>query len=184
VLITAYTVTADFYPGSLDAQPTSIQVLGITAALAFVGTFVPAIVVYCVWLHRIVRNMPALGAADPRWSPGGAVGRCFVPIFSFVHPLFSVLDAWRGSDPGRRWLDVAARRAIPAPRLMVAWWVLWLASEWGGNVLNWTGTVGAVLDTLRGTAFVGAAVLAILVVRKVTVRQDRKHELISSGQLA
>jgi hypothetical protein len=31
---------------------------------------------------------------------------------------------------------------------------------------------------------IGAAILAILVVREVTARQDRKNELIATGRLA
>ena len=75
--------------------------LAIVYVLAFYGTLIPAVVFFCMWLHRVVRNMPALGAADPRWSPA-----------------------------------------------------------------------------------VGAAILAALVVRDVTARQDRKNDLIASGELA
>jgi uncharacterized protein DUF4328 len=121
-LITAFTAASDAAPAELtDSQSLVLAILGILALLGFFGTYIPAIVLCCMWLHRVVRNMPALGAHDPRWTPGGAVGRCFIPILNLAHPLLSVVDAWRGSDESRRWLDVTARKAIPTPRIVAIW---------------------------------------------------------------
>jgi Domain of unknown function (DUF4328) len=184
VLITTYTVLTVFTPGNFNTQPPPLEMLAIVSATGLAVTFVPAVVFYCLWLHRAVQNMPALGSPDPSWSPGGAVGRCFVPILNFVHPLFSVLDAWRGADPSRRWLNTAERRAIHAPKLIVAWWVLWLAGSWGGNPFDLTGMAAVIVDLLKGAAYIGAAWLGILMVRQLTARQDRKNELINTGQLA
>jgi Domain of unknown function (DUF4328) len=184
VPITTYTVLSVYTPGNFDTQPPPLEMLAIVSAIALVVTFVPAVVFFCMWLHRAVQNMAALGSSDPRWSPGGAVGRSFVPILNFVHPLFSLLDAWRGADPSRRWLGVTERKAIRAPILIVAWWVLWLAGSWGGNSFDLTGVAAVVVDLLKGAAYVGAALLAIAVVRRLTARQDRKNELIDTGQLA
>jgi hypothetical protein len=184
VLITAYTVTTEFVPGRpFVSQPPALTEFAVIAAVVFSGTFVTAVVVFCIWLHRVIDNMIALGSLDSRWSPAGAVARCFIPLMNFVHPLLGVLDAWRGSDLSRRSLNLAARKAIPLPRPMIAWWLLWLGGIWGGNFTEITGTVGAVIDSLKGTVLVAATVLAILVVRQLTNRQDRKNQLISSGEL-
>ena len=43
---------------------------------------------------------------------------------------------------------------------------------------------GAWISILSAIVLVGAAALAILVVREVTARQDRKSELITSGRLS
>jgi len=150
--ITTYTVLTVYTPGNFNTQPRPLEMLAIVSAIALVVTFVPAVAFFCMWLHRAVQNMPALGSSDPRWSPGGAVGRGFVPILNFVHPLFSVLDAWRGADPSRRRLDVTERRAIRAPTLIVAWWVLWLAGSWGGNSFDLTGATAVIVDILKGAA--------------------------------
>ena len=183
-LITTYTVLTVFTPGRFTTQPPRLEMLAIVSATALAVTFVPAVVFFCMWLHRAVQNMSALGSSDPSWSPGGAVGRCFVPILSFVHPIFTVLDAWRGADPSRRWLTSAERRSIRAPMVTVAWWVLWLAGSWGGNWFDLTGMAAVIVDILKGAAYVGAAFVAILVIRQLTARQDRKNELIATGQLA
>jgi hypothetical protein len=166
--------------------------VALLALLAYYATFIPAVIFYCMWLHRVVRNMPSLGSIDPRWTPGGAVGRCFIPLLNLLHPASSVLDAWRGSWPDRRWLDFRARKSLRAPVLIVAWWTTWLVSRFG----SWFGfpfqqaedlnskLVGIAIDLVSQALLVTAAVLAILVVRRLTARQERKQELIASGRLA
>jgi hypothetical protein len=167
-----------------DSQNLVVGLLSLVALLVFFGTYIPAIVFFLMWLHRVVRNMPALGAPDPRWSPGGAVGRCFIPFLNLFHPLYSVLDAWRGSDESRRFLDVAARKAIATPRVIAIWWSLWLAGAVASYInRQLSGGVSIVLDIVGGVGFIGAAVFAIQVVRQLTDRQDRKSEMIRSGQL-
>lgn len=181
--------------GNLD-NPNQAGVIAVgLVALAFLalyyGSLVPAIVLFSMWLHRVVRNMPALGTPDPRWSAAGAVGRCFVPFLNFVHPLLSVTDAWRGSDERYRWTPLETRLSLGTPNLIALWWASWLA----GRVLttftarmtnsNDPGTVvaGAGIDIFGTVLTIGAAVLAILVVRRLTARQDNKYQLIASGAL-
>jgi len=176
-----------------DALYTAEGLVALLGLLAYVGSFIPAVVFFCMWVHRVVRNMPALGSPDPRWTPGGAVGRSFIPVMNLWHPLYSVLDVWRGSWAGRRWVDVSARKAIAAPFLIVAWWSSWL----GARLVSWIGSIlgranpndvpiqvtSIGIDAIGNVVLVAAAVLAILVVRDVTARQERKNELIASGQL-
>lgn len=128
--------------------------------------------------------MPSLGAPDPRWSPARAVVYCFIPFIFWVHPLWSVLDAWRGADTSRRWLDRGTRRTLRAPGLLVAWWASWLIGNYTTNIgARYNGSPGAVLDVIGSVGQIIAAVLVVMVIREVTARQERKNELISSGQL-
>jgi hypothetical protein len=63
--------------------------------------------------------------------------------------------------------------------------LLWLIGAYGGNLsARVNGQAAVVLDILGGVAFIAAAVLAIQVIRQLTARQDRKNDLIVSGQLA
>ena len=103
--------------------------VALLAGAGYFGSFIPAVVFFSMWLHRVVRNMPALGSPDPRWTPGGAVGRCFIPVMNLWHPAFSVIDAWRGSWSARRWLDVTARLSLPVPLVIVGWWSALLRSR-------------------------------------------------------
>jgi len=175
-----------------DNQVFVADFLARVAAILYVATFASAVVFFSMWLHRVVRNMPALGSSDPRWSPTGAVVRCFIPIFNWFHPLLGTLDAWRASDPTRRFLDFGARKAIHTPLVFAAWWVLWLIGAFLSNVGSrltnsddlGTFTTGEWMSLAGDVLSIGAAGLLILVVHQVTDRQDFKSELIASGQLA
>ena len=182
-----------FQQGSPSSGALAIAdgVLALVYLLAYYGTFIPSVVFFAMWVHRSVRNMPALGSWDARWSPSGAVWRCFIPIFNLVHPLRSAIDAWKASDPTGRWLTLPARNAIATPAIFGLWWAVWLI----GGVLSRlafrlstaadTGTqvAGATLDLVSTIPLLASAVLAIMVVRQLTQRQDQKTALIASGRL-
>jgi hypothetical protein len=181
--------------GSQTASDTQAVLVGVGALLALVvyfGTLVPAIVFVCMWLHRVVRNMPALGSWDPRWSPAGAVVRCFIPFLNLAHPMSGTLEAWRGSESSRRWIYVAERKAMKVPGLIIGWWSLWLIGNLVSNIgSRLTGSTdsasvgaGELFIIVGNLLLIGSAVMAVLVVRAVTARQDHKNELIASGQLA
>jgi hypothetical protein len=175
-----------------DTQTLAIGLLGLVYLIVYYGTFLPCVVLFCMWVHRAVRNMPALGAWDARWSPAGAVGRSFLPFLNFAHPMSGTLEAWRSSDPSRRWIDVLTRKQIAPPTLIVMWWAAWLV----GGLINRvsfqlsrskdpaTLATATWLDLLGAVLMIVAAGLAILVVREVTARQNHKNELIVTGQLA
>ena len=183
-LYTAAIATTDLTRDPGTNLSVALALFVLLAVLSWLGTLVPAIVFFCMWLHRVVRNMPGLGSPDLRWSPARSVVFCFIPILMWFHPLWSALDAWRGADSSARWLNQPARRAIRPPPLFVGWWTAWL----GGNFLfnigtRLSGSGAAVVDVLGGSALCAAAVFCVLVIRQVTARQERKSRLITSGQL-
>lgn len=185
VLITATNLTIDLMPNPNDQQSLVIGAMALISLPVFYGTLIGAAVCYAMWLHRVIRNMPALGSPDPRWTPARAVTYCFIPIATLFFPVWAVLDAWRGGDASRRWLDRNARRTLRAPALITGWWSAWLI---GGYALNIgsrvTGSGGAFFDLLGALGLCVAAWLCILVIRDVTARQERKNGLIAAGQLA
>lgn len=185
-LLAVADVAIDMEPGNpSDSIVIVIGLLSVFALAVFIATYVLSIVFFCRWLHRVIRNMPALGSADPRWSPGGAVLRCFIPFLNLLHPLWSVIDAWRGSDPSRRYLSVQDRRALGMPALTPLWWGLWLGGGFLSRIsANMTGPSAAILDVVSAVALAAAAILLIRIVRDLTTRQDSKWELIGSGRLA
>jgi uncharacterized protein DUF4328 len=184
VLLAAASLAIDLVSNPDDTQSAIIALLSLVALIVWLGTLIGAAVFFCMWLHRVVRNMPSLGAADPRWSAARAVVYCFIPIVWLVHPLWSVLDAWRGADASQRWLDQGVRRSLRAPRLFVGWWAAWLIGSYVLNISSRiTGGIAAVLDLIGAIGLVAAAVLCVMVIRDVTARQERKNQLIASGQL-
>jgi Domain of unknown function (DUF4328) len=184
VLLAAASLTFDLITNPNDTQSVVVGLLSLVALIVWLGTLIGAVVFFCMWLHRVVRNMPALGSPDPRWSPARAVVYCFIPFVWFVHPLWSVLDAWRGADASRRWLDRGARRMLRAPRLIAGWWAAWLIGNYVLNVSSrMSGGVAVVLDVIGAIGQIVAAVLCVMVIREVTARQERKNQLVESGQL-
>jgi Domain of unknown function (DUF4328) len=173
-------------------ESTIAQGLATASSILYYVTLVPGIVFFCLWLHRIVRNMPSLGSPDARWSPSGAVWRCFLPIFNLFHPLVGTRDAWRASDPSQRFLDLGRRFGLDIPLFFAGWWALWLLGpltvDLGDGMTTsndmQTFTLGIWIDGLGNLMLILSAGLAIRVVREITQRQDRKNELIASGQLA
>jgi len=173
-------------------QTVAVGLLALAYPVAFYGTFIPCVVLFCRWLHRVVRNMPALGSWDARWSPSGAVARCFVPFLNLAHPMSGTLDAWRASDPVLLWASWPARKQMRPPALIVAWWSTWLIGSILSRIafqMSRTSDLGTLaastsVDLAGAVVQIAAAVLAVFTVRDVTRRQDRKNELIASGQLA
>lgn len=184
VFLVADNLLIDLIPNPNDTQSVIIGLWSLVAVLVWLGTFIGAVAFLCMWLHRVIRNMPALGAPDPRWSPARAVVYCFIPIVNLVHPLWSVLDAWRGADTSRRWLDRNARRAIRPPQLITAWWATWLIGNYVLNIgSRLSGGVAVAFDVVGGVSQVVAAVLCVMVVRRLTARQEQKNQMIAGGQL-
>ena len=174
-----------------DTAVIAFGLLALAYLVLYFGSLIPTIVLFCMWLHRVVRNMPILGAPDPRWTPGQAVGRCFLPFINLAHPLFSVIDAWRASDPSTLQAIQPIRLARPVPLLIVGWWTAWLAGRILALISNpmtssrdlGTVAAGAMFGAIANGVTIVAAGLAIMVVFELTKRQDLKHELIASGRL-
>jgi hypothetical protein len=175
-----------------DFQTLAIGVLALAYAISYYGTFIPCVVLFCMWLHRVVRNMPALGSWDARWAPAGAVGRCFVPFLNLAHPMSGTLDAWRASDLKFRWANWSIRKQMRPPALIVAWWSAWLIGSLLSRIAFQltrssdpsTVATSTAVDLAGDVVLIAAAVLAVFTIRDVTRRQDIKNALIATGQLA
>lgn len=187
----AYIATGGDITSAGDAVTIGLGLFALGTLIVYYGSLIASAVVFCMWLHRVVRNMRALGAPDPRWSPAGAVGRCFIPFLNFVHPYLSIVDAWKASDPSTLRADQSMRNVRPVAGAVMAWWLTWWAgravSIFSNRMINSsdTGTVvtGAVIDLVANATLIVAAGLAILVVRRLTSRQDVKQDLIATGRL-
>jgi hypothetical protein len=74
--------------------------------------------------------------------------------------------------------------------LIAGWWAAWIGArpftliayvmskDAAGQV------AGSVIDLIGNLLLAAAAVLAIVVVRRLTARQDARNQLIAAGQLA
>ena len=106
-----------------------------------------------------------------------------MPIVNFFLPCIVVGEAWRASDPSEGESTRESRALQPFPGLVLAWWLLFIAS---GLVSNVTSRLVNGAHTLSQTVAVDwvlvasnlldipAAVLAILVIRTLNARQEAR----------
>lgn len=153
------------------------------AALVGLTTLATA-VVFLVWQARMRRNAEALGAAGFRYGHALAVGCWFIPLANLAMPKIVINDLWRGTDPS----DPNGYRVEgrPVGSIVNWWWALWIAGGFVGAIV---GAQDPDLDDLESFAnvvrlsgllslvSVGAAVLGILVVRRLTQRQHDRARL-------
>jgi hypothetical protein len=155
------------------------------AAKGFQGLAILAIIPFFIWwTRRATCNVSALGARNPDFSPGWAVGGWFVPFANWVQPLRVLNQAWRASDDKLPVEESTAWEYVSVTPLLLIWW---LGYTIGGGIWNAafqtrddTGSASALADA---TTFVlvmdliiaGIAGLAIAVVALLTVRQDRAN---------
>jgi len=129
-----------------------------TVSLIFLVLLAATGVVFINWMWRSAHNNDALGRIRPRYSPGWSIGGWFIPFVNLVIPVRVMHDLWQGSD-----LETSGhtdwRRLRRSP--LVGWW-------WGCYIAG-----GLLAARYAGMVFiVAAAVLAILLVRQVTERQE------------
>ncbi|MEU7045376.1 DUF4328 domain-containing protein [Streptomyces varsoviensis] len=146
-------------------------------------------IVWAVWFRRTRLNAEVFAPGRHRYGSGWAAGAWFTPVVNLWFPKQIANDIWRASSPAGPY----------APRgLLNAWWVVWIV----GIVLNSATTMqytvarGRMIDThvavlnVRGRVdafqnalatsivsclvLLAAAVLAILLVRRLTAMQEQR----------
>jgi hypothetical protein len=138
----------------------------VGATLAFLAVAIAMLVVMIVWTWRAATNQVALGRDHPRLEPGWAIAAWLIPLGNAVLPVLVMQDLWRGSDALTLRGDMRWR--IGARSALVGWW-------WGCLVASFL-VVGPRDDgdeyAIVARCFaIAAAVLLVLVVRKLAARQ-------------
>jgi hypothetical protein len=155
----------------------------VNAAVAvLVAVAIATMVVLIVWQWRGMKNGELLGKTQLRYTPGWSIAGWFIPFANFVIPVRVMQDLWQSGDPNAR--NYTTWRNLRRSPLVGWWWALFLI----GTVIGRGSTQrGNTLDDIRSSnqtalaaqLFVlGAAILAIFMVRAITARQEQaRHEL-------
>ncbi|HEX6348402.1 MAG TPA: DUF4328 domain-containing protein [Candidatus Dormibacteraeota bacterium] len=153
------------FTGPGDQLGAGDVVAGI-GGLIYLGAHIATIVLFLLWIHRAYRNLGPLGAQGLRHSPGWAVGWWFVPFASLWKPYQVMREIWwHSAGPGRAWT------------LLKVWWAAWLISNWVGNFASrMPGPAGHVAAICDAGSHVAAAMLAVLVVRRLTAWQEERAQ--------
>jgi hypothetical protein len=181
-----------------DGQRVSLRQLGesedrvATVGFLQMGAYFVCAIAFLLWYGRAYGNLERLGARGVERSRRWAVFSWFVPFAHLVVPKRVMNDIWRASDPDRPAESIHwEENRVPA--VVHWWWGLWIVSSFVANVL--------LRDTLDAASNVDEAVsvatrfvvvdvvdivpaiLAIVVVRKTTQRQEQRRVRFVNGQL-
>ncbi len=154
-----------------------------TVVLAQAGFWAASLAALLWWLASVYRNLPALGAKWPTFTPARAVAWWFVPVANFVRPLQAMIDVWRGSDPSRLRPEgypvPAVRRTVPA-----VWWVTFVAGTASVAVGVWAvlsvgpGPVQRLATFVSHGVVLAASGLTVWMAGRITHWQERRWRLL------
>ncbi|SMO93574.1 DUF4328 domain-containing protein [Melghirimyces algeriensis] len=177
----------------LNKDSTYFTVVKIKALLALfqIPLFIAMIVAFCMWVHRIHRNLSSLGAKDLKFTPGWAVGYYFIPIANLFQPFRATQEAWKASDPSVETKPNTSWKSQTAPGFILAWWLVFIVS----NILSNSAFRMSLRleETIENMIFINnmylfsdlvdivSALLAMFVVWKLTARQEERHRLLSQS---
>ena len=159
------------------------------AFLFVILAFLACGILWMIWQYRHAKNAVALGQQGGL-GPGWAIGGWFVPLGNFVLPQLQLTQAAKASDPD------APPGAGRVPPIVMIWWGLFVLQAIVGAA---SGRFGAnddfdsfdSIDDFQSAdriAGVGsliaafAAVVALLVVRSLSARQQRAVDARSGQQ--
>ncbi len=140
------------------------------SALGFLLAFLAAVILYCVWIHRAAKNLPALGRSDLTFTPGWCVGWFFVPFANLWKPRQAVTEIWLASVPDEE--EIGWRAGIK-PEIIGIWWATWVV----GNIITNTsprlpgGSAASMIGLVASVFTAVAAVYCIRVMRGIAGRQ-------------
>ncbi|MFF0472376.1 DUF4328 domain-containing protein [Streptomyces sp. NPDC004284] len=176
-LVEARWLMADAMPYTFDPAVFGSVDLNVAYGMSFT-LFVATVVVFIIWFHRLRQNAEVWAGDLQGRKPGWAIGGWFVPIGNIWIPRVIAVDIWRAS----RRQPYAADGARELTLLNV-WWVFWIA-DWVvdrvGTLLYKGADTPEAYDDAAAWSLAGyavnlvAAVLAILVVRRLTSMQHAK----------
>jgi hypothetical protein len=152
----------DVQPASTDPGNLALAVGMLLSSLAYLGSFLLAIVFFSIWIHRACANAWAFGQSPMSTTPGWAVGWFFVPFANLVKPFRAMKEIWFGSDPSAAGIT---------PGVIGAWWATWIVS---GIVWRVSSKIdGSHLEVVAGLLTALSAVLVALVMHRIAANQRR-----------
>ncbi len=129
-------------------------------ALLALALLAPTALVWCAWQWRLATSSPD----RLRWAPRMHVVAWLVPVMNLWVPIQNMVELWHAYEPP----DPRGRgQGIP---LVLPWWACWLVSTVLGVAGLGTLLAGAAPDAYLGVAWGLAAILAWVVVRRLSWR--------------
>lgn len=139
------------------------------------------LVLLIIWMWRVAKNALDAGRTDPRFAPGWTIGGWFIPVANLVIPGLILQDLWRSSDPSIERGDPTWRLRAKGSALVGWWWAMWILGVLTTVRITGDGNDRDYFERLRvwdsvsaggQLVRIAAAVLLLLVVRRITRRQE------------
>lgn len=183
-----FTRPFDFSEEQMWARLEAADNLSLIAGWAYFAIHIAAGIVVIVWLWRARQNSEELSDGLHTRARGWVIGGWLVPIVSWWFPYQVVRDVWRASDPATRTIP-GELRFVRGHGLVGWWWFFWVVTtvtagaslrhfrdeptdaETVDEVIGWFRT-GAIYDTVSTAAEVLAAVLIVLIIRRISRWQE------------
>lgn len=156
------------------------------------GFFIP-------WMYRAYRNLERSSVAALRYEPGWAIGAWFIPVFNYIRPKQMINDIWRAGVVGAEVRDDSWHRRPVAP-LVHWWWAAWVLTAVIGIAAAVVGfdlhralessdeiadaRNAAMISAVAYVCSAVAAILACLVLRRMTRRSDELREAVHAAAWA
>jgi hypothetical protein len=141
------------------------EVVSQLLAVLAIALLLATALAWCAWQWRMAVSSPD----QLRRGPGGHVGAWFIPVANLWLPIQNMNELWHAYEPH----DASGRgRGIS---LALPWWTAWLVSAVLGAVGLRTLLQGQTPDGYLGVAAALAAVLAWIVVRRLSWRALLYH---------
>ncbi|MGW1771000.1 DUF4328 domain-containing protein [Streptomyces sp. NPDC002104] len=163
-------------PGSALAATDIINnLIGLLQSLIVLATTV----VFLVWFHRVRCNAGVFRPDGFSQSAGWAIGGWFIPIANIFLVYRTARETWNASTQNAP--DGSYRSASGAP--VVMWWLACLAAWFFDGLARYKDGTAMGAEAVRGASalgvvgdllILGASVLAVLFVRKLTALQGIK----------
>jgi Domain of unknown function (DUF4328) len=142
-----------------------LEIVYRALAVVVFGLLLVTSVAWCAWQWRMAVSAPE----RLRRRPGAHIGAWFIPVANLWLPIQNMHELWYIYEPDD---DGDGRRATD---LVVPWWTCWLVSAVLGIVGLRTLLRGGMPESYLGIAWALAAVLAWLVVRRLSWRALLYH---------
>ena len=171
-----------------DAQLSSagVQFLGSVLSLVAAGFFI-------AWTYRAYDNLARTSVAELRYEANWAIAAWFIPVVWWIRPKQILNDVWRAGEPGAEVSDASWQARSVSP-VLHWWWAVWVASALIGIAaavvgFDEDGMLGGRADYEREQeaatiaapgmlCTLAAAVLAVMVIRRITDREERLREAV------
>ncbi|MDQ3634952.1 MAG: DUF4328 domain-containing protein [Acidobacteriota bacterium] len=185
VLIISPNAQMDMGDGS--SMQIGLAIIGILSLIE-IPLRIATVVFFLMWLYHAYKNLSALKAQHLEFSPGWAVGWWFIPLANLVKPFQVVRELWNESDPEFDEELGFLAGDLGAPTIIGFWWATFLISGFlfriSSNLIDNAGNIDTYFPTvllLGAIINAVAAVLAIIIVKKITEKQEQRFQRIGSS---